>query len=267
MRAAAEAQPFTVGPVLQVVPRPTPGPGHVRDLVLLVPRRFEPFHRRQIHRRRVIVGRLRPLRPGHFVLEWRVGVDLEQVERQMVGSDVNRAVDRFEPVIDALPRQPHHQIKADVVEPGGACFGEGHASPVGSVKTGQASQLGLAKRLDTETETVHAGRAKGRQLRIVDAFRISFQRDLGVRRDVERVAAQGDDAGDVGRIKQRRRAAAEVDRVGRPSCPPRALDLLQQCVDVARLLRRVEQPAVEVAVVTDGRTERDVDVKAKHGIW
>ena len=48
---------------------------------------------------------------------------------------------------------------------------------------------------------------------------------------------------------------------GLQSCP---LDLQNQRVDVPRLQRRIEQTPVEVAVVADGRTERDVDVETEH---
>src|SRR3954468_11113062 len=67
VRAAAETEPLAVGPVLEVMPRSSSRPRAVRDLVLRVPRRVEPLHRRQVHRRDIIVWRLRPPGARHLV--------------------------------------------------------------------------------------------------------------------------------------------------------------------------------------------------------
>jgi hypothetical protein len=45
----------------------------------------------------------------------------------------------------------------------------------------------------------------------------------------------------------------------RPSRLP--LQLSEQRIHIARFLARVEQPSIEIAVVADGRTERDVKIK------
>ena len=75
-------------------------------------------------------------------------------------------------------------------------------------------------------------------------------------------------------LEERRRAAAEVDRVGRitvlpsgSSSPAHPLNFREQRAHVALLERRVEQTSIEVAVVADGGTERDVDVEAEHEIY
>ena len=43
---------------------------------------------------------------------------------------------------------------------------------------------------------------------------IGFERHFRIGRDIERLAAGGDQRGDLLRLEQRRRAAAEKDRVG-----------------------------------------------------
>jgi len=69
---------------------------------------------------------------------------------------------------------------------------------------------------------------------------------------------------DLVRLEQRRRAAAKEDGVGRRLVPG-ASDLGRERVDVLPLHVRVEQPAVEVAVVADVAAKGDVEVKAEHG--
>ena len=104
VRPAAEAEPLAIGPVFEVVPGLAARPRDVRDLVLLVSGAVEALHRRQIHRRRIVVGRLRPFGAGHLVLERRVRIHLEQVERQVLGRQGDRLVDRLEPL--ARPAVP-----------------------------------------------------------------------------------------------------------------------------------------------------------------
>src|SRR5581483_11685367 len=79
--------------------------------------------------------------------------------------------------------------------------------------------------------------------------------------------ARADETRDLVRFEKRRRAAAEVYRVGAAMRTPgfgRANDVGDERVDVARLQRRVEQASVEVAVGTDRRTERHMDVETVH---
>src|SRR6185503_15645374 len=117
-------------------------------------------------------------------------------------------------------------------------------------------------------------------------FGIGFQRHLATGGHVERPPAGRDDPIDLPGIEERRRAAAEVDRIGlcrhswlfflfRPSrlpslsgpsypscpsclpCPSRPLDFSDERFDVTLLERHVEQTSIEVAIVANGGTERD----------
>ena len=58
-----------------------------------------------------------------------------------------------------------------------------------------------------------------REPRFGHRFRVGLQRHFGVGGDVERRATRGDDARDLVGLEQRRRAAAEIDRVGGRSSP------------------------------------------------
>ena len=120
----------------------------------------------------------------------------------MIGAGRNRGVDGRQPVVDALLGQPHHQIEADVVEAGVARFGERRARATGIVQPGEPAKLRVAKRLHADAQTVDTGIPQRRKLAGVNALGVGFERDLRIGGDVERVAAGGDDARDLGRIEQ-----------------------------------------------------------------
>src|SRR5262249_36185187 len=66
-----------------------------------------------------------------------------------------------------------------------------------------------------------------------------------------------------GRLQKRGRPAAKKDGVGRLAVPG-SPDFLLEGGYVAFLERRVEQTAVEVAVVADRRAEGNVEIQAEH---
>jgi hypothetical protein len=61
-------------------------------------------------------------------------------------------------------------------------------------------------------------------------------------------------------LEERRRSAAEEDRVGRRTVGLVSNVLLER-IDILALQIRIEETAVEVAVVADGRAEGDVEIK------
>ena len=79
----------------------------------------------------------------------------------------------------------------------------------------QPLKLLVPKGLDTETETIDAGVSKRLQPLRGDGFRVGLERNLGVVRQRERLPARLDETLDFARLEQRRRSAAEIDRVGR----------------------------------------------------
>ena len=124
----------------------------------------------------------------------------------------------------------------------------------------EPSQLIVAERLHAEAEAVDARVAKSGETLDRDRFRIRLESDLDIVADVEGIPAGVDDARDLAGLQKRRRPAAEVNRVG---CFPLALsrDLTHERVDVARFQRRVKETTIEVAVIANGRAERDVEVE------
>jgi hypothetical protein len=137
---------------------------------------------------------------------------------------------------------------------------DGGARAIDAVKTRETAQLVVAEGLNADAQPVDAGAPERRQPSLGDRLRVGFHRDFAVRRHVERVFARLDDPRDLPGLEQRRRPAAEIDRVGRALT--RSRDLGEQRLDIARLEIGVEQPAVEVTVIANRGAERDVDVKA-----
>ncbi len=110
------------------------GPRDVGDLVLLQSRIRQPLHRLQVHRRRILVGRLGPAGAGHVFLQRRIRVHLKEIERQMIRMQRDCAVDGPQPVGHPLLRQPHHQIDAEIVEAGGAGLRDRLARAIGGMQ-------------------------------------------------------------------------------------------------------------------------------------
>ena len=124
------------------------------------------------------------------------------------------------------------------------------------------AQFLVPERLDTETQSIGAGGAK---LSSVDGCRrlwVGFQGDFGVGRHGEAVAAGTDDGGNFRRLEQRRRAAAKEDGVGLDVGIGEAADIGDQRIDVALPQAVVVKTAIEIAVITDRRAKRHVEVNA-----
>jgi len=126
-----------------------------------------------------------------------------------------------------------------------------------------ALKLLVAKRLNAEAQTIDAGGTEAGQPFWSDRFWVGLERDFRIDREGKRAAACADDCLDLKRFKQRWRTAAEVDGVGRRAVSLRG-NLVHQRGDIPLFQLRVEKASIEVAVVADGGTERNVDVEAEH---
>ena len=201
----------------------------------------------------------------HRVAQRRVGIDLEHVERRVIGTESDQRVHRLEPLRHRLLRQPHHEVERDVVEAGGARFSQTprRRAPAEWSRVRRA-QLVVAERLHAEAETIDAGRAKRGQPLGGHAFGIGLERDLGVGRQVERLAAGLDDAPQSPTARAAT-ACRRRRRWCRPACRGRAGGFRRAAPGRTALQVRIEQPAIEVAVVADGGAEGDVNVEAEHG--
>ena len=135
--------------------------------------------------------------------------------------------------------------------------------PIGRVQPAQPLQLGVPKRLDTETHAVDARRSKPVHSLDVRRLGIGLERDFGVRFDLERLRGRRRSAGQSpaarGATASRRR-----NRRCRPARRDRPAGFPARGQRHTGPSGRVEQAAVEIAVVADGRTERNVEVEPQH---
>ena len=250
-----------------------PGRARLEISVLLVPGRLQARHGVEIHVRRLVVGHAGPVAPVHLGGQGRLRVDLQQVDRRVLGRELGERADRHAEVRGRLPREPQHQVEADVVEAGPARGVERSARPGLVVDPAEARQFLVDERLHAEAQPVDAGLAVAGQPVERHRFRVGLERDLGARVHVERFAAGTDQCGNVGRGEQRRGASAEVDRVGRGRRPAgrrlegqAGTDLPGKRRDVAAFEAGVSHAAGEGAVPAERGTEGDVQVEAD-GRW
>src|SRR5262245_3287520 len=131
----------------------------------------------------------------------------------------------------------------------------------------QPPQLIVAKGLDTETETIDAGVPKSSEEIHRDGFGIRLECNFGIRCNIERFLTGVDNSRHFWRREKRRRPAAEINGVSSPfhSVRAGARDLGDERCHIPRLQTLVQQAAVEVAIVADRGTERDVEVETEHG--
>ncbi len=181
VRAGPEAKPVTFLPVLKIVTRAARAwPGDVGNFILFEPAALEPRQPLEIHLRRIVVRCGRQAGPRHLVAERRIGVNLQQIQRCVIGLQRDQRLHRLQPVRLRLPREPHHQVEAQVVESRRAR--ERHRLPrgLGRMETAQTLELLVPKGLDTETESIDAGLTKAVKGFSRGRFRVGFERDFGV---------------------------------------------------------------------------------------
>ena len=219
----------------------------------------------EVHLRRVVVGRQRPAGARHLFFQRRVRIQLEQVERGVLGPDVDRAR-RRSPASRSRDCCGSHIIRSRLTLSNPAARASATASRARSAECSRPSRCSSASRNDWTPKLMRltpAARNRSSRSRST-RLRIGLERDFGVRGDVERLAAGLDQRADFLRFEQRRRAAAEEDRVGRLARAPAARISCSSAATYRVLQPGVEQAAVEVAVVADGGAERDVEVEAEH---
>ena len=213
VRAAAESEPLPVVPVLQVVPRrAVRAARRSRSRTARIrPRRAAPSPpdtSRPHHRRAPATSRRAPCPPQR-----RVRIDLQEIQRRVLRAELDRARRPMQPLGHPLLREPHHQVEADVVEPGRARLAARRRARARRCAPAQPPQLVIVERLHAEAHAVDAGRAESLEPLAADGLGVGLERDFGVggrgrtRPGTPRMPA------DLGRLEQRRRPAAEIDGV------------------------------------------------------
>jgi hypothetical protein len=145
--------------------------------------------------------------------EWRRFVDFEEVEGKMFGPHGKRFVEIVFPILKRLVRQTGDQIETDIVKASIAKELERIASVVRVVPASQKFQCAIVEGLDSETSAVYSERTESLERLRRNCGGIHFHRDLDIIGDIELAADCVQDLLDLERRQQRRRAAAEVDRI------------------------------------------------------
>jgi hypothetical protein len=130
----------------------------------------------------------------------------------------------------------------------------------------ESLQFAIIERLHAVAETIDAGVAIAAQRVVGNRFRIRLERDLMIGCKLKGSAAGVENPSDFAGGKQRRCPTAKIDGVDGCVALGRRLDFRDERINVARLDRRIEQAAVEIAVVANRGAEGNVDVKPKHSL-
>src|SRR4030095_11544438 len=90
----------------------------------------------------------------------RVWIDLQEIERQVIGPERDRLIDRAQPRRERLTRQPEHEIETEIVEPGRTRIPNRFTRTGGRVDSSEPLQLLIVERLHTEADAVDAALPK-----------------------------------------------------------------------------------------------------------
>src|SRR6185503_6342617 len=105
-------------------------------------------------------------------------------------------------------------VEADVVEARRPRLAHRRARAIGAVDPAEALQLRVVERLHAKADAIDTGAAETFQLVAIDGLGVGLERDLRGRIEIDVLTNRFDDGADLRRFEQRRRAAAEKDRVG-----------------------------------------------------
>ena len=140
--------------------------------------------------------------------------------------------------------------KLTLSKPGRLGGANGLDGPGGRMNPPQPLQLLVVEGLDAEAQPGHARLAECGEPRGRGGFGIGLEGDLGVLGDGVGLPAGGDEPRDLRRIEERRRAAAEEDRVSGP--PVRGFaDFALERDDVPASSARHRAGPIEIAVAAD----------------
>ena len=201
-------------------------------------------------------------------------VEGQGVEREMVGLEGERGVERLDPVDHGRVRGVVEQVEADRGDAGGARLGDGPDHVDDPMPSTQPPERCRGHRLGADRQPGDADSAKRGGVAPLIGSGIGLQGDLGAIRDAEPGPNPIDQLADGRRREQRRRPAAEVDRLERrPPAAERRVKRVRAQVELGKERRNERgdaclrsarrRPGVdhEVAVRTERDAERDMDVE------
>ena len=137
----------------------------------------------------------------------------------MVADMVERSCELVAPVGLALPGPAVDEVEAEAGKERGGELNRGKR--LGDrVLAPERLEVGVAQRLHADRQAIDAGGAIAAKPPRLDAGRVGFERDLGVRLEPPSGGDRVDDALHGLRAHERRRAAAEKHRARRPGRAP-----------------------------------------------
>jgi len=182
----------------------------------------------------------------------------------MVEIEIDQSIDRRLPSRKRLARKPEHEVEAQIAHAGRPYFVHSLHRLTRRMGAAEPEQFTVVERLHAQTDTGHARLEVPGHAFTRHGLGVGLERDLGIGFKREAVTARVNESFHFDRIEQRRRASPEENSIGRGSIP-RAANFAFERVDVASLESGLEQPAIEVAVRTDGPAKGDVKIQTEGG--
>ena len=252
--ADADAEVVAAEPVAEVVQRALAVAAEVRGLVPAVAAAGEDGD----DALEVVLHRLRLARELVAVMdrEARARLRLELVTGEMLRPERDRRGEVGLEVGDGLAGNAVDEVEREVVEAGVAQVRERAANVVRLRAALERVQQMRLERLRTERDSRDARCAK--RARELGRDRLGIRLD----RHLLRVRQRLDQPDELGKRRERRRAAAEEDRLDRiGEDVPLLVQLAQERIDVGGVLLRAADGGDEIAVAAPVRAERQMDVQ------
>ena len=264
MRRHAEAEILLVQPIAQIVPRTKAGARKVADLIVLIAGIGKCAMRIKIH---VVFGLLvgeRQAIPRR--VKRRTLLDLQPVDRQMLGIKITHKVQRAPKALARLLRNAVHQVEVDVLKSGAPRVVIGAREVGGGMDPPECAQLRVVGALQPEGNAVEPAFAQRAQRAAIYRAGVCLGSDLRALFKRKRIAHAVEQRAKLLCREQRGCAAAEIDGIDRiiRRCGGKILHMQQQRVQIALdLLRGRRRMRTEITVAALAFAKRDVDIDAE----
>ncbi|CDN46190.1 hypothetical protein BN871_LI_00040 [Paenibacillus sp. P22] len=235
----------------------------VADLVMLVSRSLQAIDEMEIHLQILVLGRQRQLVALVHMVEERVLLHLEAVERVMRQIELQSLVDAVGQHRDRLLRQAEHQVDGQVAEARRPRIVQAAVDVVHVVDAADPLQKSVVERLDTKAQPIDPAREHDRKLVRIGRAGIGLHREFRSLVQREMLPYGGKESLHLRRSQHRRSASSHeyrIDALGR-NRGQSELHLLFQRGQIAVDRLTLQHIGVEVAVKAFVRAKRDMNVK------
>lgn len=210
--AGAEAEVVLTEPVGGVVTGGVAGAGVVGDFVVGVTGGFEEVEGSE-EEVGVLVGEFAILATGEAFEEFSVFLVVEVVSGDVVGGEVDGAVEGFFPGVEGLTRDGEHQVQIEAIEAGLAKGGEGGGGFRGRVVAAEGGEGGFIPSLNAEADAGDAVGAEEFGFSWGDGAGVGFESELGELGEIDKVFEASEEVVEMGFAEESGCAAAEVEGV------------------------------------------------------